>query len=60
MLYLTREEGQGLLEYGLVLILIAVVVVVILVVLGPQIGNMYSRMIPCINDLNNIPAYCLQ
>jgi pilus assembly protein Flp/PilA len=59
MLYLTRDEGQGLLEYALVLLLIAVVVVAILVLLGPQIGNLYSRVYPCINDLNNIPDWCL-
>ncbi|MEA3308866.1 MAG: pilus assembly protein, partial [Chloroflexota bacterium] len=34
MLYLPREEGQGLVEYALILVLIAVVVIVILTLLG--------------------------
>lgn len=38
------NEGQGLVEYALVLALVAVVIVAILSVLGPQIGNMYSRI----------------
>ena len=43
MLYLPREEGQGLVEYALILVLVAVVVIVILVLLGPIIGNVFSR-----------------
>ncbi len=38
------ERGQGLVEYGLVLILVAIVIVAILVLLGPQISNLYSRV----------------
>ena len=60
MLYLTREEGQGLLEYGLVLVLIAVVVVLILVLVGPQIGNLYSQVQPCVvGSLADMPDFCL-
>lgn len=46
MLFLDREgqRGQGLMEYALVLALVAVVVIVIISLLGPQIGNMYSRI----------------
>ncbi len=43
-MYLPREEGQGLAEYALILVLVAIVVVVILAVLGPQIGNFFSRV----------------
>jgi Flp pilus assembly pilin Flp len=42
MLFLPGEEGQGLLEYGLVIILAAIAVVAILLLLGPAIGNLYS------------------
>ena len=35
MLYMPREEGQGLVEYALILVLVAVVVIVILARLGP-------------------------
>lgn len=58
MLYLS-EEGQGLIEYALVLVMIAVVVVLILVLLGPQIGNLFSQAAPCIGPQGSIPAWCL-
>ncbi len=38
------QEGQGLMEYALVLVFVAIVIVAILTVLGPQVGNMYSRI----------------
>ncbi len=39
---LRREEGQGLVEYGLIIFLVAIVVIAILVLLGPQIGAIFS------------------
>ncbi len=44
MLYLPREEGQGLAEYGLILVLIAVVIIVILSLLGTQVSAMFSSI----------------
>jgi pilus assembly protein Flp/PilA len=44
MLFLHREEGQGLVEYALILVLVAIVVIAILTLLGPQIGNVFSRI----------------
>ncbi|MBK8989470.1 MAG: Flp family type IVb pilin [Chloroflexi bacterium] len=44
MLFLNREEGQGLVEYALILVLVAVVIIAILTLLGPQIGNVFSRI----------------
>ena len=44
MLFLQREEGQGLVEYALILVLVAIVVILILTLLGPQIGNVFSRI----------------
>ena len=43
-MYLPREEGQGLVEYALILVLVAIVVIAILTLLGPQIGNVFSRV----------------
>jgi pilus assembly protein Flp/PilA len=43
-MYLPREEGQGLVEYGLILVFVAIVVIAILTVLGPQIANVFSRI----------------
>ena len=45
MLYMPREEGQGLVEYALILVLVAVVVIVILALLGPSIGGIFSNLI---------------
>jgi pilus assembly protein Flp/PilA len=45
MLFLPREEGQGLVEYALILVLVAIVVIAILLVLGPAIGNVFSAVV---------------
>lgn len=46
MLYHPQDEdGQGLVEYALILVLVAVVVVVVLIVFGPAIGNLFSTVI---------------
>ena len=37
-----EEEGQGLVEYALILFLVAIVVIAILILLGPQIGSVFS------------------
>jgi len=44
MLWLPQEEGQGLVEYALILVLVAIVVIAILTVLGPQVGNVFSQI----------------
>ncbi|MBN2393860.1 MAG: Flp family type IVb pilin [Anaerolineae bacterium] len=45
MLYLPREEGQGLVEYALILVLIAVVVIAVLALVGPEINNIFNEII---------------
>jgi pilus assembly protein Flp/PilA len=45
MLFLPREEGQGLVEYALILVLVAIVVIVILALLGPAIANIFSNIV---------------
>jgi pilus assembly protein Flp/PilA len=45
MIFLPREEGQGLTEYGLVLILVAIVVVLALILFGPAVGNLFSTVV---------------
>jgi pilus assembly protein Flp/PilA len=44
MLYMPREEGQGLVEYALILVLVAIVSIAILLILGPTIANVFSRV----------------
>ena len=41
---LARKEGQGLVEYGLIIFLVAIVVIAILTLLGPQIGGIFSNI----------------
>jgi len=48
MLFMPREEGQGLVEYALILVLVAVVVIVILTALGPAVGNVFSQIVDAI------------
>ena len=45
MLFLPREEGQGLVEYGMILVLIAVIVAFVLLLLGPAVGNLFSSVV---------------
>jgi pilus assembly protein Flp/PilA len=40
------ESGQGLVEYALIMMLVVVIVIVVLALLGPQIGKMFSSVIP--------------
>jgi pilus assembly protein Flp/PilA len=44
MLFSLKEKGQGLVEYALILALVAIVVIAALMVLGPVIGNVFSKV----------------
>jgi pilus assembly protein Flp/PilA len=41
---LSRDEGQGMVEYALILVLIAVVVIVVLIILGNQVQNVFCNI----------------
>ena len=43
MSFFIDENGQGMVEYALILGLIAIAAVVILIVLGPRIKNLFKR-----------------
>ena len=45
MLFYPSENGQGFLEYGLLLVLIAVIVIYVLTVFGRAVGNLFSNVI---------------
>ena len=45
MLYLPREEGQGLVEYALILSMVALVVIVMVTIFGPAVGNLFSNIV---------------
>jgi pilus assembly protein Flp/PilA len=40
----SREEGQGMVEYALILVLIALIVIVILTTVGHQVNNVFSNI----------------
>ncbi len=42
---LFSSDGQGLVEYALVIMLIGIVVVVVLATYGTGVGNMFSNII---------------
>jgi pilus assembly protein Flp/PilA len=39
------QNGQGLVEYALILVLVAMVVIGILLILGPVVGNTFSNIV---------------
>ena len=50
MLYVLSEDGQGLTEYGLIIMLIAIVVIVAMTVAGPVIANFYQSVADAFPD----------
>lgn len=42
MNWLRDEEGQAMVEYGLIIALIAIVVIAALLILGPRIANLFE------------------
>jgi pilus assembly protein Flp/PilA len=47
-----NEEGQGMLEYALILVLIAVVVIVVLTTVGHRVSNTFSTISNTFNRTN--------
>lgn len=43
MTFFKDENGQGMVEYALILGLIAVAAIVIIIALGPKIKNMFAK-----------------
>lgn len=43
--WLKNQDGQGLVEYALIIMLVALIVIIVLVVLGPGVGNLYSSAV---------------
>ena len=44
-MFRSTRKGQGLVEYGLILVLAAVVIIAALWLLGPNIGNILASFI---------------
>jgi pilus assembly protein Flp/PilA len=41
---LPGEEGQGLVEYALILVLVAIVVIAVYILLEPAIGDIFNEL----------------
>lgn len=48
----SKQRGQGLTEYALILTLVFLVVLVVLLILGPAVGNMYNNIMDNLAVLN--------
>jgi len=44
MYFNVKEQGQGLVEYAMILVLVSIVVFAVLMLLGPIIGNVFSTL----------------
>jgi pilus assembly protein Flp/PilA len=51
VLFSPKEQGQGLVEYALILVLVAIVVIAALMILGPMIGNAFSAINSSLNSV---------
>jgi pilus assembly protein Flp/PilA len=52
-LHKQNEKGQGLVEYALILVLVAIVVIAALMLLGPIIGNVFSKVNSSLSGLGS-------
>jgi pilus assembly protein Flp/PilA len=43
------QQGQGMVEYALILVLVSIVVIVILLTMGNQIANVFSNIVAALN-----------
>ena len=47
------EKGQGLVEYGLILLLIAIVVIASVRLFGVQVTDLYTEIVERFNEISN-------
>ena len=45
MSFKAKDEGQGMVEYALIILLIALVLIILLVIVGSQLSGLYSQII---------------
>jgi pilus assembly protein Flp/PilA len=44
-----RQEGQGMVEYALILVLVSIVVIIVLLTMGNQIKNVFSNVVTALS-----------
>lgn len=54
------QEGQGLIEYALILVLVAIVIILILTVFGDSVIELYCRIVETLDPYFNFghPGVC--
>jgi|GEM_PF-705510 len=52
------EEGQGMVEYGLIVGLIAIIVIAVFVALGPQIMELFEDALDVDQEIAELEASC--
>jgi pilus assembly protein Flp/PilA len=57
MSYGYRARGQALVEYALILVLVALAAIVVLILLGPQIGNVFSQITYVLDPTAGLGGY---
>lgn len=50
MNWLRDEEGQAMVEYGLIIALIAIVVIAALLILGPRVARLFNDVATTLPD----------
>lgn len=53
MRFFKDEDGQGMVEYGLIIGLIAIVVIVALSLLGPKVADMFNTAGTALDNAKN-------
>src|SRR2546421_12500011 len=51
---LSRQGGQGMVEYALILVLVSIVVIVILLTRGTQIQNVFSNVVAALGACRSL------
>lgn len=46
-----REEGQGLVEYALIIVFVAIVVILIVMLFGDEVANLYQNVVTALQAL---------
>ena len=53
--FFPHEDGQGLVEYALILVLMIIIVLVALFLLGPSVGNLYTNVVENVATVTPAP-----
>ena len=51
MIYAPAEDGQGLVEYAIIIMLIAIVLIAIVTIFGAQVSTLYSQITSAVPEV---------